>query len=239
MSGYKVTAIFDEREKARDDLLVLAREYECESFYDINSFLNSDINIVIECATIAAVKKFALEIVKKKDLLLISIGALADLGFDEQLEQIAREYRKKVYLPSGAIGGIDVLKAAQLAGELDTVTLTTRKPAPSLTSEVLLKEKVLFEGLAQDAIKQFPKNANVAIVLSKAGVGVKNTKVRIIADPGISKNIHHIEATGAFGELEITVKNNPLPNNPKTSYLTGLSILAALNNLHDTVILGS
>lgn len=239
LPNIKITAIMDEREKARKELPALADTYGCQAFHDFQSFLQSDIDIVVECSNIEAAKTYALDVIKKKDLMIISIGALADPSFGERIEQAAKSNGHRIYLPSGAIGGLDVLRAAKLAGGLDSVILTTRKPAHSLTAEKMTAEQTLFEGPARDAIEQFPKNANVAIVLSLAGVGVEKTRVRIIADPAVTQNIHQITALGAFGEFEMTIKNNPSPDNPKTSQITGSSILAALENISSSIVIGS
>ena len=239
IANTKITAIFDERKKSQLDLNRLAEKYSCEPFYEIDAFLQKDIDLIIECANIEVAKKYATKIVQQKDLLLISIGAMADSQFSEKLQIAAAVSEQKVYLPSGAIGGLDVIKAAKLAGELEAVTLTSRKPATALTDASLVQEKVVFEGSAFEAINRFPKNANVAIALSLAGLGVDKTNVKIIADPHVTKNIHHIKAFGGFGEFEMTIKNNPSPDNPKTSYLTALSILSTLNNLENNIIVGS
>lgn len=235
----KITAILDEREKARVELPAVAVKYGCKAFHDIDSFLQSDIDIVVECSNIESAKTYSLETIKKKDLLLISIGAFADSSFANLVEQAAKTSGCRIYLPSGAIGGLDALKAAKLAGELESVTLTTRKPAHSLTTNQMTAEQTLFEGSARDAIEQFPKNANVAIVLSLAGIGAERTRVRIIADPNVTQNIHHIAAKGDFGEFDMTIKNNPSPDNPKTSHITGASILAALADIYSAVVVGS
>jgi len=234
-----ISAILDEREKSRVELPTLANTYGSKAFYDIDSFLQSDIDIVVECSNIEAAKKYALDVIRKKELMIISIGAFADHSFAQRLEQGAQINGHRIYLPSGAIGGLDALKAAKLNGGLDSVILTTRKPAHSLTAEKLTAEQILFDGPARDAIEQFPKNANVAIVLSLAGIGVEKTQVRIIADPTVTQNIHHIAAKGSFGDMELTIKNNPSPDNPKTSHITGASILAALANLNSEVVTGT
>lgn len=218
---------------------VVAAKYGCKAFHDIDSFLQSDIDIVVECSNIESAKTYALETIKQKDLMLISIGAFADPSFGNLVEQAATTSEHRIYLPSGAIGGLDVLKAAKFAGGLESVTLTTRKPANSLTTEKMTAEQTLFEGSARDAIQQFPKNANVAIVLSLAGIGIEQTQVRIIADPKVTQNIHLITAKGSFGEFEMTIKNNPSPDNPKTSHITGASILAALVDIDSAVVVGS
>lgn len=235
----KITAILDEREKARDELPAFAAEYGCEAFQDIHSFLKFDVDVIVECSNIETAKTYAVDIIKKKHLMIISIGAFADSSFSELLEHAALVSGHRFYLPSGAIGGLDVLKAAKLAGRIETVKLTTRKPAHSLISDTINVEKILFEGSARDAIEQFPKNANVAIVLSLAGIGVERTTVHIIADPTVTQNIHQIKVKGSFGDFDITIKNNPSPDNPKTSHITGASILAALANIGGAVVIGS
>lgn len=240
LPGYKVTSVFDERSKSRDTLQELAKSFDFEYFNELNSFLNSPIDIVVECANVDLVKQYATEIVKKKDFFIISIGALVDIDFYQKLQTLTRSFDRNIYLPSGAIGGLDVIKSANVMGGLDSISLTTRKPTQALTDgeEVVENEKVLFEGAAKDAIMQFPKNANVAIILSLAGVGVEHTKVKIIMDPSVERNIHEVKAAGDFGEVNIKLENNPSPTNPKTSYLTALSILSALKSLEDAIKIG-
>lgn len=123
-------------------------------------------------------------------------------------------------------------------GSVSSVSLTTRKPAGSLIAEDIDEAKVVFEGNAADAIKQFPKNINVSIVLSLAGIGAERTKVKIVADPHTDKNIHQVEMTGDFGEAVFTITNNPFPDNPKTSYLAAMSILGTLKRMNRKVRVG-
>ena len=224
----RITAVFDEREKAKTVLPELASTYGFSVFQEIDSFLEADIDVIVECANVEVVKKYAAQILQKKELIIISIGALVDPLFHEKLQTIAKLNNQKLHLPSGAIGGLDVIKAAKVMDGLDTVTLVTRKPFRAFSIEPLSVETTIFEGSAKDAISKFPKNANVAITLSLAGIGVDKTNVKIIADPNVDKNLHQIEAHGDFGKLTIKIENNPSPTNPKTSYLTGLSILSIL-----------
>lgn len=236
--GCRITAIIDEREHAHNDLARIAHDYECVPFDSMDAFLDSTIDLVVECANIDVVRKYGEAILKRKSLLLISIGAFSDVVLKERMEKIALEKSHQIYLPSGAIGGLDIIKAANFTGALDHVTLTTRKPAHSLTSVQLEEEQVIFQGSAKEAIHKFPKNANVAIALSLAGLGIEKTNVTIIADPYSKKNVHHIHASGSFGDYEGTIMNNPSPENPKTSYVTGLSILATLKNVHEPIKIG-
>lgn len=239
LPNHKITALFDERKKSNSELQKLAHRYGCKAFSDMNLLLEENLDLIIECATIEVAKKYACNIIGGADLLLISIGALADTQFAEKLEATAATAGHKVYLPSGAIGGLDIIKAANLAGELVAVTLTSRKPARALTEEILSEEKTIFDGPAGQAIQEFPKNANVAIALSLAGLGMEKTKVKIIADPFSTKNMHLIEAEGGFGEMKLSITNNPSSDNPRTSYLTALSILSTVNSLENSIVIGS
>ncbi|MFD5849027.1 Gfo/Idh/MocA family oxidoreductase [Cytobacillus pseudoceanisediminis] len=103
----------------------LSREFEAEIFEDVESLLKSDADLVIEAATVEAVEEYAASILLSgKDLVVSSVGALADREFYKCLEEICILNNTKIHLPSGAIGGLDVLKAAKSIGELDSVSIT-------------------------------------------------------------------------------------------------------------------
>ena len=198
-------------------------------------------DIVIEAASQAAAKNFSRSVVEfNKDLLLMSVGALADELFLSQLLSVVSMNGKHIYVPSGAIAGIDAIKSVK--GMLDSVTLTTTKNpsalagAPFFNSDPnrlksMKKKTLVYQGPAAEAVNKFPANINVAAVLSLAGLGIQETKVKIIADPHITVNQHQIEAAGAFGEMAITVRNIPSPNNPKTSFLAVLSAIECLRSI--------
>lgn len=206
----------------------LSESYDVDLFSDIDSFLESNIGIVVEAANIEAVKTLIPTVLQKKDIVIISIGALANQTFLDEINIVAQTYNRSILLPSGGIGGLDLLQSAQALGGVTTVNLTTRKAATSLGNEEMQEEKVIYEGNARGAIKQFPSNMNVSIILSLAGIGMDKTNVTIISDPNIDSNIHRIDIKGKFGNATLTVTNEPMKANPKTSYLTALSILSTL-----------
>jgi aspartate dehydrogenase len=141
-----------------------------------------------------------------------------------------------IHVPSGALGGLDAIQALAVAG-LDEVTLTTSKPPAGLGLSVT-EYTLLFEGSARDVIAKYPKNVNVAVALSFAGLGPDRTKVRLVADPAIDRNTHHVVARGPAGEVEFTSRNLPFPQNPATSYLAALSAIALLKKLGSTLQVG-
>ncbi len=218
----------------------LAAEFDSEHYVDVQSLIESPaIDIVVEAATVEAVNDYAAGILASgKDLVLSSVGALADGEFYQRLEEICRENHSHIYLPSGAIGGLDVLKAAKAVGGLESVSIITRKPPHALPGAPADREQVMFEGTASRAIELFPKNINVSIILSLAGLGADKTTVKIISDPAVRKNSHTIEAAGSFGTLSLSVENEPMPNNPKTSYLAALSVFSVLKNKDRVIMVG-
>lgn len=222
----------------REKYQALESKFGVKLHTDLEAFLDSGIDIVVEAANVEAVKNLLPAVIKKKDTVLISVGALVDEVLLTEINNLANEYNHEVHLPSGAIGGLDLVQNANVLGTISSVSLTTRKPAHSLIDEVIAEEMVVFEGKAADAIKQFPKNVNVSIVLSLAGIGIDKTRMQLIADPHIDKNIHQIEVVGDFGEATFSITNNPLPENPKTSYLAAMSVLGTLERVHRKVRIG-
>ena len=182
----------------------------------------------------------------KKDVLIMSIGGI--LGNENLLDK-AQEAGIKVYLPSGALCGIDGLKSASV-GKIDSVTLTTRKPPKGLEgAPYILKnnidllgvreETVIFNGTASEAVNGFPKNVNVAAILSLAGLGAANTRVRIVTSPDYTKNIHEVEIKGESGVITTRTENVPSKVNPKTSQLAVFSAIATLKGAANTVKMGT
>lgn len=214
-----------------------------EAYSDFGRFLASGADIVVEAASQNAVRSFGKSILEAgKDMMVMSVGALADGIFLSELLQVAAKKGCRIYVPTGAIAGIDAIRSVKHL--LDSVTLTTTKNPKALagapffeTSKIKLddiaRSTVIYEGVAADAVRAFPANVNVAAVLGIAGIGVDKTKVRIVADPQAATNRHEIAATGSFGEMRIMVSNMPSPGNPKTSFLAVLSAIECLRSICD------
>lgn len=228
--------VFDDmRERAE----AVARLVEAKVASDIGDVLRSDVALVVEAASQEAVRLYGLKILASgKSLVVMSVGALSDERLLKNLVDVAVKKGVKIYAPSGALGGLDALASASIAG-LDEVVLTTTKPPASLGLKGVEKESVVYDGNAREAIKLYPANINVSAALSIAGLGVDRTRVRIIADPAASRNVHDVAAKGRFGELRVRVENVPSPTNPKTSYLAALSAIALLKRISSPLEVGN
>lgn len=178
------------------------------------------------------------------DLITVSVGALADQELLKVLTDTATQSNSKLHLASGAIGALDALSAASVGG-LDRVVYRGRKPPSGwvgsaaedvLDLSALTQATVHFNGTARKAALAYPKNANVAASVALAGLGFDQTQVKLIADPCVTENIHEIDAEGAFGSFRFQIKGNALPDNPKSSALTAMSVVRKVLNLQASVV---
>lgn len=204
----------------------------------VEGFLAADgMTLVVEAASQEAVRRNAEAILASgRDLMVMSTGALLDADLHTRLEAASAESGCRVYAPSGALGGIDAVRASR--HQLEEVVLTTRKPPASLVDSATGKSMdgvtsatVVFEGSAREAVARFPFNINVAATLSLAGLGPERTRVRIIADPEARGNNHEVYAAGRSGTLRFTMENVPHPDNPMTSHLAVLSAIETLRGI--------
>ena len=231
--GVEITALHDRIPERAEETAKLC---DAEVYQDFSSFVRADIDIVVEAASVAAVRDHAEEILSNgKDLVILSVGALADADFRERITSLARANGRKIYIPSGAILGLDNLKVGQIAPFTRLLLRTTKSPESLNISAK--RRMMIFSGKANDCIREFPKNINVAVALGLAAG--READVEIWIDPDVDRNIHEIIAEGAFGEIFIRVSNVPSTDNPSTSYLAALSILTLLKNLNEPLVVGT
>ena len=226
INGYSVVGIFSNDIESQN----ISKKIKCKSFEEL---LKKKPNIIIEAASVEACKDYAEKILKNKiDFICLSVCSFADKNFFKKIFSLTKKINNKLYVPTGAIAGLDAIASASLSKELKYVKLIQRKPPKALLSILKLKkikkEKILSRSTARKVCNDFPKNSNIAATLAICGIGFDKTKVIVIADPKVKKNIAEIEAIGKFGKLKVVLENNP-SSNPKTSRLAAMSVIISLN----------
>lgn len=202
---------------------------------------------IIEAVNTPATEQIIRKAIKaKKTVLAMSVGRVLN---HQDLFQLARKNKCYIMLPSGAIAGIDAIKAASLK-HLKYITLTTRKPIAGwgdnpyfakkgIDLKNIKGEKIIFEGSVDDAIKYFPQNINVAATIALACQDKQKLKVKLMTSPKYKLNSHEIEFEGDFGHSITKTENVCCPDNPKTSYLAVLSGLQTLKQYCKGILVGT
>ena len=203
------------------------------------------VDLVLEAAGSEAMDPIAkATLTGGKNLMVMSCGAL--LGRQDLLA-LAQEKGLAIYVPSGAILGLDGLLGAA-SGRIDSVTMISSKPpeglrgAPGVADidlDAITEPVVVFEGPVSEGCRLFPANVNVSAAVSLAGIGADETTIQVVADPTITKNTHRVVAEGAFGRLEVFIENVPSECNPRTSSLAALSVMATLRKLVSPLKVGT
>jgi aspartate dehydrogenase len=213
---------------------------------DADTFFAAGMQVVVEAAGHGALKQYAERALRSgRDVLAVSVGALADDDLLASLKHAARESSRRLLIPSGALGALDAVSAGAV-GAIDEIVLVTRKPpaawkgtpAEGAAARATDEPICLYEGQAREAVKLFPQNVNVAAALSLAGVGLDRTRIRMYADPTVKLNTFELLVSGDFGELSLRLGNKPYPENPKTGHLVVMSLIKSIRRLQEPVIVG-
>ncbi len=202
--------------------------------------------IVLECLPAAVFRAVAEPTIEQGRIFMpLSVGQLLVHG---DLIERARATGARILPPTGALLGLDAVRAAA-EGRIESVSMVTRKPpgglagAPHLVNnnisvEGLTEPLIVFEGTAREGARGFPANVNVAAALSLAGIGPDRTTLQVWADPGVTRNVHRIIVEADSARFEMLIENVPSAN-PKTGRITALSTIAALRGLTATLKVGS
>jgi len=193
-----------------------------------------NVELVVEAASQEAVKEL-INCLKKTDIMILSVGALADEKLRKKLFLTAKKYKRKIYIPSGAIGGFDAILSAK--EKISSIVLQTTKNPKSFGRNDK-KKVVIFEGNAADACRLYTKNINVAATLSLAAAGFEKTTIRLVSDPKEKNNRHEIFVKSKIGDMYFEFRNVPFEENPKTSALAAYSALERIKKMDREIIIG-
>lgn len=213
------------------------RDSACPIFTDLETLLETGPDLVVECARQPVLRDLGPRVLaSSRSLLATSAGALAEASTHDALAAAARAGSSQLFIPAGALAGIDALAAAMQVG-LSSVRYQRRAPPSTwVTSGAmsaadaagLRAPHAVFEGAARDAAMRYPKNANVAATIALAGIGFERTRVTLLADPSATFNVHSIEAEGAFGRFHSEISARPLSPGSTSSGIVAGSLAHAV-----------
>ena len=232
------------RDRAKGEAFLKSLQHPAP-FLDLAALVDAS-DLVVEASTQAHLEEIApAALGAGKDLVILSCGAL--LRHKDWID-LAEARGCRIYVPSGAIAGLDGVKGAR-AGAVTSVTLEMRKPprgldgAPYIEQNridlaAITQETLIFDGPATEACPAFPANVNILAALSLAGVGPELTRLKLYAVPGLTRNTHRVTAEGEFGRFTLEIENVP-SENPRTGRLSYLSTIALLRDLGATLRVGT
>lgn len=211
---------------------------------DLDTLLG-DADVIVEAAGQDALQEYGAAVLAAgRDLILVSVGALADEKLFSALTT-CKPGHGRMHVSQGALGGLDVVRAAALSGPLTSVQLTsTKRPAslvqPWMGAELASRLRTLretdepitvYDGSARQAAMLFPRNANVAATLALAVGDWSAVSARMVADAATAVSRHVVQFTAQVGEYRFDLGNHPDPDNPATSGLVAYNVLRLLAGL--------
>jgi aspartate dehydrogenase len=203
-------------------------------------------DVVIECLPPLLFRSVGLSVIDRGKIFMpLSVGQLLD---NWNLVERANKTGARILAPTGALLGLDAVRAAA-EGTIHSVTMVTRKPPSGLEGAPYLVERgislkglkapmKIFDGTAREGARGFPANVNVAAALSLAGVGPDKTRLEIWADPALSRNTHRIEVDADTARFSMAIEGIP-SENPRTGRIVPLSVIAALRGLVAEIKVGT
>jgi aspartate dehydrogenase len=236
-----------ERLAVRDRARAAARMADFRSppaFVELAELAECD--IVIEALPSAAFEAVVAPALQRgRTVIIASSGALLERPY---LIEMARRHGGRLVVPSGALAGLDAVRAVT-HGAVDEVLIQTRKPPAGLVGAPYLvvngidlhdlaEPRCIFTGSAREAAVAFPANTNVAAALALAGVGPDRTRVEVWADPTLTRNTHHVRVRAQAANVDVRIEIVPNTENPRSGRLTPLSILASLRALYAPLVVG-
>jgi len=244
IAGLKLVAVSAKNiEKAQEHVKTLSQSVPIVTLNELAGLAD----VVVECAPAAVFDDIAEPAIDAARIFVpLSVGALLSRS---ALIEKAEITGARIIVPTGALIGLDAVRAAA-EGDIHSVKLVTRKPPQGLAGAPYLIEHNIsldglteplrvFKGTAREGTNGFPANVNVAAALSLAGIGPDKTRIEIWADPSVDRNIQHVEVEADSARFEMTIENIPSAENPRSGRITALSAIAALRGLVSPLKVGT
>jgi len=201
------------------------------ALHDLADWAGRRPDLVVELAHPDVTRRHGMAFLQQADYMPFSLTAFAEAGLDESLRRCAVEHGRRLFVPHGAVVGLDALDEGRPLWE--RVTITMKKPlrsldfsaAPHLGPSGIQRQTVLYDGPVRGICPLFPRNVNTHAAVAMAGIGFDRTRSVLIADPALEASIIELEAAGSGVAVQVRREN---PMKGVSGVLTQTAALASI-----------
>ncbi len=209
--------------------------HNCRLCSDIPDLISMKPDFIVEAASPAVMHEMAIPTLERGiSIVTLSIGALADDAFYDEVIQMAQRNSAHVYIVSGATGGFDILQTATLMGNASAKFFNEKGPnalkgTPVYEESLQENQQIVFQGTACEAIKMFPTKVNVTVAASRASVGPQKMQVTMQSTPGFVGDTQRVEIKNDQIHAVIDVYS-------ATAEIAGWSVVNTLRNIISPIV---
>lgn len=237
LPGYELVGVYSRTAAKRERLAARMEKagHICKACADLDELLKLKPDFLVEAASPAAMKELAIPTLKNgTSIVTLSIGALADTTFYDDVVKTAKTYGSRLYIASGATGGFDVLRTASLMGNVSAEFLNEKgvralRRSIFYTPEMEKSNRIVFSGTAREAIQTFPTGLNVAVAASLATVGPERLKVTMESTPDFVGDRQRVEIQNNQVHAIVDVFS-------ATSEIAAWSVVSTLQNIDSPIV---
>jgi len=181
---------------------------------NLEDFADRHPDLIVEMAHPQISAEYGEQFLAKCNYMMLSVTAMARDSLAGLLIETAERNRTSLFIPHGALVGVDNLRDG--LDNWSEITITFHKHPDSLDlsrsgikPEHLHTATVVFDGSVREAAEKFPRNVNTMATCALATLGFDKTRAKLIADPSLSSMSAEVTAIGRDGSLLETRKVEP------------------------------
>ncbi len=211
---------------ARDPgrLDALPRDRVATSLDDLSAFAP---DLIVECAHPDVTHAHGAAFLRFADYLPLSVNALAEPATEAALQAACRAYGRRLFIPHGALIGLDNLVEMREAWREVTITFEKHPDRidfadSGMDPATIRGRTVLYDGPVRGIARRFPRNVNTMTTCALAPVGLDRCRAVLVADPALAAiGIAAVRAEAQDGSLHESRKQQ------RMSGVSGTEMLAA------------
>ena len=181
----------------------LPPELLAQSLDDVRAF---EPDLIVECAHPEVTHRHGADFLGFADYLPLSVNALAEPSTYDALEAAALASGRHLFIPHGALIGLDNL--VEMRDEWTEVTITFRKhpdnidyTASGIGRSSIRSRTILYDGPARGIARLFPRNVNTMTTCALATIGLDRCRAILEADPQLDVAIAEVRAVARDGSV--------------------------------------